>query len=342
VGDFWQGPLQYRLPHSLIAQRPAPERNQARLMIVDRREGSIRHEQIPAIADVLRPGDLIIVNDTRVYPARLHGRKDSGGQVELLVLALGDGPVPAVVRVSKALRDGQRITLTGGHTVTVRGPVVGGRCCLDFGDRDVRSLLSEIGEVPLPPYIDRPEGPSTEDRERYQTVYARHDGSVAAPTAGLHFTPDILASLNAKSIGRSAVTLHVGPGTFIPVRGSVEHHEMEEEGCVVPAETVAAIREARERDGRIVAVGTTTVRALESAAERGTLAPFCGPTRLFIRPGHEFRAVDALLTNFHLPGSTLLCLVMAFAGPDLIRLAYETAVAEKYRFYSFGDAMLIL
>lgn len=311
-------------------------------MIVDRRDGSIRHERIPAITDALRRGDHIIVNDTRVYPARLQGRKDSGGQVELLVLALVDGPVPAIVRGSKALRDGQRITLTRGHTVTVRGPVTGGRCSLDFGDRDVRSLLSEIGEVPLPPYIDRPEGPSSEDRERYQTVYARHDGSVAAPTAGLHFTSEILASLDAKRIGRSSVTLHVGPGTFSPVRGTVEQHIMEEEACVVPPETVAAVADTRARNGRILAVGTTTVRALESAAAGGRLAPFYGPTGLFIRPGHEFRAVDALLTNFHLPGSTLLCLVMAFAGADLTRRAYETAVAEQYRFYSFGDAMLIL
>jgi len=311
-------------------------------MIVDRREATIRHERIPAIADVLHSGDHLVVNDTRVYPARLHGRKESGGRVELLVLALGDGPVPAIARASKPLRDGQRIELSGGHTATVRGPIVDGRCRLEFDGSDVGTLLSEIGEVPLPPYIDRPDGPSSEDGERYQTVYARDDGSVAAPTAGLHFTPGILAALDAKCIGRSAVTLHVGPGTFVPVRGSLEQHEMEEEECLVPAETVAAIASTRERNGRVVAVGTTTVRALESAATGGKLMPFCGPTGLFIRPGHEFRAVDALLTNFHLPGSTLLCLVMAFAGPELMRLAYETAVAERYRFYSFGDAMLVL
>lgn len=311
-------------------------------MIVDRRDGSIRHEHIPAIVETLKRGDRLVVNDTRVYAARLYGRKESGGKVEMLVLALGEGGVPALVRASKPLRDGQRLELDGRYTVTVRGPIVDGRCRLDFGGIDPREVLREIGEVPLPPYINRPDGPSPSDRERYQTIYARHEGSVAAPTAGLHFTPEILAALAAKGIDRSSVTLHVGPGTFVPIRGNVESHRMEEEWCSVSATTVAALNETRARGCRVVAVGTTTVRALESAAAEGSLAPFDGPTSLFIRPGHEFHALDALLTNFHLPGSTLLCLVMAFAGADLLRRAYEIAVAEHYRFYSFGDAMLIV
>jgi S-adenosylmethionine:tRNA ribosyltransferase-isomerase len=330
------------LPESLIAQNPAAERHEARLMIVDRRFGTIRHERIPAIVEALRSGDRLVLNDTRVYPARLYGHKASGGKVEILILALGEGPVPALVRASKPLRDGQRIELRGGHAVSVCGPIVEGRCKLDFGGGDVRRVLDEIGDVPLPPYIARPDGPSSRDRERYQTVYARHDGSVAAPTAGLHFTPEILATLATSGIDVSSVTLHVGPGTFSPIRGSVEGHRMEEEACSVSDETVTAVAATRARGGRIVAVGTTTVRALESAAKRGNLAPFNGPTDLFIQPGHGFRAVDALLTNFHLPGSTLLCLVMAFAGVELMRRAYEIAVAERYRFYSFGDAMLIL
>lgn len=326
----------------MIAQQPAAKRDDARLMIVNRRDGTIRHARIPAIVDELTPGDRLVLNDTRVYPARLHGRKASGGRVELLVLALEDGTVPAIARASKPIREGQRILLPRGHTVTVRGPVVEGRCRLDFGDIDVRRVVNEVGDVPLPPYIARPEGPSASDRERYQTVYAQRVGSVAAPTAGLHFTPEILAALGTKGIDRSAVTLHVGPGTFSPVRGPLTQHRMEEEACTVPETEVVSIGESRARGGRIVAVGTTTVRALETAAMGEKLTPFHGRTDLFIRPGHVFRTVDALLTNFHLPGSTLLCLIMAFAGTELTRHAYETAVAERYRFYSFGDAMLIL
>ncbi|HET9062458.1 MAG TPA: tRNA preQ1(34) S-adenosylmethionine ribosyltransferase-isomerase QueA [Candidatus Binatia bacterium] len=334
--------MTYDLPESLIAQQPAAKRDDARLMIVDRRNGTIRHERIPAIVDELAPGDRLVLNDTRVYPARLYGRKESGGRVELLVLALEEGTVPAIARASKPLREGQRIQLPGGYAATVRGPVVEGRCRLDFGDIDVSRVVNEVGDVPLPPYIARPEGPSASDRERYQTVYARSEGSVAAPTAGLHFTPEILSALGAKGIDRSSVTLHVGPGTFSPVRGPLTQHRMEEEACSVPAAEVVSIGESRARGGRIVAVGTTTVRALETAAAAGQLASFHGRTDLFIQPGHRFRTVDALLTNFHLPGSTLLCLIMAFAGIELTRHAYETAVAERYRFYSFGDAMLVL
>jgi len=342
AGGFWLGPLDYRLPEALIAQEPAQRRDEARLMIVDRRDGSIRHERIPAICDELASGDRLVLNDTRVYPARLHGRKTSGGRVEMLILSLNESPVPAIVRASKPLHDGQRIELSSGHALTVCGPVTEGRCKLDFGGEDVGRLLQEMGDVPLPPYIARPEGPSAADRERYQTVYARHDGSVAAPTAGLHFTPEILQALAANGVNHSTVTLHVGPGTFSPVRGALEDHRMEAETCFVPPDTVAEVAQTRARGGRVVAVGTTTVRALESAVADGVLAPFHGPTSLFVHPGHEFRAVDALLTNFHLPGSTLLCLVMALAGTELMRHAYETAVAERYRFYSFGDAMLIL
>jgi len=339
---FWSGPLDYHLPEELIAQQPEADRAGSRLMIVDRRHGTIRHARFPDITMALSPGDRIVLNDTRVFPARLRGRKTSGGRVEVLLLAPGDTPVPAIVRTSKPLREGQSIEFPGARCATVHGPVVGGRCGLDFGDVDVLQLLTDIGEIPLPPYIVRPSGPSREDRERYQTVYARHDGSVAAPTAGMHFTQELLATLESRQIDFTSVTLHVGPGTFTPVRGSVADHRMEREMCYVSGDAVGAIQATRRRGGKAVAIGTTTVRALESAAAGGALSSFHGPTDMFIKPGHEFRAVDALVTNFHLPGSTLLCLVMAFAGTELIRRAYEAAVTERYRFYSYGDAMLVL
>jgi S-adenosylmethionine:tRNA ribosyltransferase-isomerase len=341
-GPFWSGPLDYHLPAELIAQRPAAAREDARLLVVDRDGRELVHSSFAELPTWLRRGDLLIANDTRVMTARLLGRKESGGRLEALVLACGSGgSVPAMIRSSKPPRPGQRLIFEEAYDAVVVGPVVDGRCHLDFGPVPVATVLERVGRVPLPPYIRR--DPDDVDRERYQTVFARESGSVAAPTAGLHFGKAALAALAAAGVGLEAITLHVGPGTFAPIRGDVAQHEMEPEHCEVTRGTAEAINRARAAGGRCVAVGTTTVRALETAgAATVTAEPYAAPTGLFIRPGHRFRVVDALITNFHLPGSTLLCLVMALAGEDLIRTAYQEAVSRGYRFYSYGDAMLII
>ncbi len=340
----WTGDLDYRLPAELIAQRPAERREQARLMVVERGSETIRQAVFAEIPDYLGRDYVMVGNDSRVFPARLLGRKTSGGRVEVLILELPErGPAPALFGTSKGLRDGQRIVFDDGVEALVVGPAEGGRCRLDFGGPPPAAVVERIGQVPLPPYISRPDGPTEEDGERYQTVYARTGGSVAAPTAGLHFTRELLEDLRARGVDFHRLTLHVGPGTFAPVRGRLEDHRMEGEFCEISAPEATALNEARAAGKRLVAVGTTTVRALESAAgEDGVVRAFSGRTDLFIRGGHVFRAVDALITNFHLPGSTLLALVMAFAGEDLLRRAYDLAVAERYRFYSYGDAMLVL
>lgn len=341
---FWSGELDYRLPADRIAQTPAARRERSRLMVLDRRSGSIEHATFADIARFLPPRALLVANDSRVIPARLRGRKaDSGGAVEALLLGAPAGSVaPAMVRVAKPLRDGQVIEFTGGVCARVLAPPQQGRVLLDFAPLDVEDVLARAGELPLPPYIERCAGPTDDDLERYQTVYARRAGSVAAPTAGLHFTDALLEELRDSGFEFATVTLHVGPGTFTPVRGDVETHRMEEEEYEVGEETAARIAAARAEGRPVVAVGTTTVRTMESAARAdGSLAAGWGRSRLFIRPGHRFAVVDALVTNFHLPGSTLLALVMALAGRDLVRRAYETAVEDGYRFYSYGDAMLI-
>jgi len=368
------GLLDYRLPPELIAQHPAPVRDESRLMIVDRASATLHHARFGDLAAWLPPRALLVGNDSKVVPARLRGNKSgSGGAVEALLLGAYAGETAtrarALTRASKGLREGQRLLFAQGISALVAGPVQQGRCVLDFAPCRVAEVMARIGELALPPYIARPHGPSPSDAERYQTVYARAPGSVAAPTAGLHFTGDLLERLQSRGFEFTKVTLHVGPGTFTPVRGSLDDHAMEEEQFEICEEAIDTIGRAR-RDGRsLVAVGTTTVRALEGAmagamaaawaadaeALRGappaaeshaatgsqTLRAGRGSTSLFIRPGHRFRLVDALVTNFHLPGSTLLALVMALAGADLVREAYATAVAERYRFYSFGDAMLI-
>ncbi|MBI5503887.1 MAG: tRNA preQ1(34) S-adenosylmethionine ribosyltransferase-isomerase QueA [Deltaproteobacteria bacterium] len=357
--DGEAGPLDYLLPPELIAQQPAARRDESRLMIVDRSSGRLNHVRFGDLADWLPPRALLVANDSKVIPARLHGRKvGSDGAVEVLLLgadAAHDTRARALTRSSKGMRPGQSVMFAEGVTALVEGPVDQGRCVLEFAPRTVTEVLASIGELPLPPYIDRPQGPSATDAERYQTVYARSPGSVAAPTAGLHFTAGLLERLQSRGFEFTKLTLHVGPGTFIPVRGSLDDHQMEEEQFEIGEEAAAKIVRAR-RDGRaVVAVGTTTVRALEgahaalrssptlaAARDGGLLAAGRGRTALFIRPGHRFAVVDALVTNFHLPGSTLLALVMAVADPQLVRDAYAVAVAERYRFYSFGDAMLIL
>jgi S-adenosylmethionine:tRNA ribosyltransferase-isomerase len=341
---FWTGELDYRLPEDRIAQQPASERDASRLMVLDRSKDDLVHASFRDIASFLPPGALLVVNDSRVIPARLRGRKQaSGGAVEALLLGTSDGSIAtAMVRVAKPLRTGQTVEFASGVTARVLGEATGGRIELDFAPGTVADALAAAGELPLPPYIERGEGPTSGDLDRYQTVYADEPGSVAAPTAGLHFSRDLLASLEAQGFEIARVTLHVGPGTFTPVRGDVEAHRMEEERYFVPEATAERIAEAKRAGRSVVAVGTTTVRTLETASQDdGSVEAGEGTSRLFIRPGHRFRVVDALVTNFHLPGSTLLALVMALAGRERIRAAYETAVREGYRFYSYGDAMLI-
>jgi S-adenosylmethionine:tRNA ribosyltransferase-isomerase len=330
----------YFLPPELIAQHPAAERTSSRLLHLDGRTGALEDRRFSDIATLLEPGDVLVVNDTRVIKARLHGVKDSGGEVEVLVERVIDTHrALAQVRASKTPKAGRKLILGGGVEAEVLGRH-GEFFELAFA-QGVLDLLAAHGEVPLPPYITH--APAGDDEARYQTVYARVPGAVAAPTAGLHFDAPLLAALRAKGVAFAAVTLHVGAGTFQPVRvDDLSKHEMHSEWYVVPQATVEAIDAARQRKGRVVAVGTTALRALESAAAApGGLGAGAAETKLFITPGHAFRVVDRLVTNFHLPRSTLLMLVSAFAGPEHIRRAYAHAVAQRYRFFSYGDAMLL-
>jgi S-adenosylmethionine:tRNA ribosyltransferase-isomerase len=330
----------YDLPEELIARYPCERRSDSRLLHLDGASGEIRDRRFADLPDLLRRGDLLVLNDTRVLPARLHGVKDSGGRVELLLeRALDAHRVLVQLRASKPPRPGSRLTLTGGRRALVAGRH-GEFWELRFDD-EALTVFERAGEIPLPPYLHRAAEPL--DRERYQTIYARVPGAVAAPTAGLHFDAAVLERLAAAGVAMAHLTLHVGAGTFQPVRvDDLEAHRMHAERASVPAALCAEVEEARKRGGRVVAVGTTCVRALESAAAAGgALAPFEGETRLFIRPGYRFRVVDALLTNFHLPESSLLMLVCAFAAPAQVLAAYRHAVAERYRFFSYGDAMFV-
>jgi S-adenosylmethionine:tRNA ribosyltransferase-isomerase len=339
----------FDLPPELIAQEPAARRDLARLMVVDRAGGAPRHSSVGDLPGHLRPGDLLVANDTRVIPARLRGRTPTGGRVELLALhagvAVAGGPPRwiCMARPAKRLHAGAKIALDGGAQACVTRMLDHGRCEVELAlGEPVLDYLQQHGEVPLPPYIRRPSGPHPEDRLRYQTIFARAPGAVAAPTAGLHFTQELVGQLQRVGIDVVTLTLHVGPGTFLPIRNEdPARHVMEPEWYEIPAQTVAAITSARADRRRVVAVGTTTTRALESAAASGELRAGSGWADVFITPGHEFRVVDALFTNFHLPKSTLLLLVSAFAGRETILAAYREAVAARYRFYSYGDAMLI-
>ena len=331
----------YELPPALIAQHPAAERGASRLLHVDGRSGELADRQFRELPGLLRAGDVLVMNDTRVIKARLTGRKASGGQVEVLVERVLDHErVLAQVRASKTPRAGSQLLLSGGAVAEVVGRT-GEFFELRFIDcTDVFALLERAGSVPLPPYITHPADAS--DDARYQTVYAQTPGAVAAPTAGLHFDDAMLGRLKTDGVKLAWITLHVGAGTFQPVRvENLDEHTMHAEWYALPQSTVDAIAAARAAGGRIVAVGTTTLRALESAAAAGELRAGSAETRLFILPGYRFRVVDRLLTNFHLPRSTLMMLVSAFAGIDHIRLAYAHAVAQRYRFFSYGDAMLI-
>ena len=330
----------YELPDELVARHPAAERSASRLLHLDGGTGELVDRQFRELPQLLRAGDLLVFNDTRVVPARLHGHKrDSGGRVEILLERLLGGQGALVqLRSSKPPRAGTVIEFGDGHALTVEGRDD------DFWrvrfDVEAHAAFDRHGEMPLPPYVGRPEEPS--DRERYQTVYARTVGAVAAPTAGLHFDEAVLAGCHAAGVEFAWVTLHVGAGTFQPVRvDEVAAHRMHAEVFEVPQATVDAVAATRARSGHVVAVGTTAVRSLESAAESGQLRASAGETRLFITPGRQFRVVDRLLTNFHLPESTLLMLVSAFATREHVLRAYAHAVEQRYRFFSYGDAMLI-
>ena len=331
----------YALPPELIAQHPIEPRDHARLLVVRRGDGSLEHRRFFDLPALLQPGDLLVANDSRVIPARLRTRKSTGGAVELLLLRRTEaGWWLTLARPSRRLRPGTIVSVEGGGRVYEIE--IGAR--RDDGLFEARledeALIEACGEAPLPPYIHEP----LADPERYQTVYAREEGSAAAPTAGLHFTPRLMERLAARGVDVAYVTLHVGLDTFRPVEADdPREHHIHTEYAVLPPETARAIARAREHGGRVVAVGTTSVRVLESAAQgSGAIEAYRGDTGLMILPGHEFHAVDAMITNFHLPRSTLLMLVSAFAGKDLIDAAYAEAVRERYRFYSFGDAMLLL
>jgi S-adenosylmethionine:tRNA ribosyltransferase-isomerase len=341
--------LDYQLPEELIAQAPAEPRDASRLLALPRGGGDPRHLRFADLPGLLAPGDLLVLNDSRVIPARLVGRRSSGGRVELLLVEPLPGPAQgglsrwrAMAQASKPIRIGAQLDFDG-LRAEVEGVEGEGFYDVRF-DRDEPALareLDRVGRVPLPPYIRREPGDA--DRDRYQTVVARDPGSVAAPTAGLHFTPELLARLDARGVVRTTVTLHVGPGTFLPVRARrLEDHRMHPERYEVSESAAAAFGEARARGSRVVAVGTTAVRTLESALVSERLRPGRGRTDIFIRPGHVFRAVDGLVTNFHLPRSTLLALVCAFGGTPSVLLAYHLAIQARYRFFSYGDAMAIL
>jgi S-adenosylmethionine:tRNA ribosyltransferase-isomerase len=338
----------YPLPQELIAQEPPPSREDARLLVLPRAGGAVEHRGIADLPDLLRPGDLLVVNDTRVIPARLFARRTTGGRVEVFLLApaAAAGTWTALVRAGGSLRPGEDLEVEGaGDAVRLVERTGPGTWLVRARDGDLAALMERAGRMPLPPYIRRADADvrDTIDRERYQTVFARAPGAVAAPTAGLHLTPALFDRLAARGIGRAFVTLHVGMGTFKPIEtDSVEAHVMHEERYEVPADTALAIARTRAAGGRVVAVGTTSVRTLESAAgDDGVPAVGPGATSLFISPGYRFRAVDALLTHFHLPRSTLLVLVSAFAGRERVLAAYREAAEKRYRFYSYGDAMLL-
>jgi S-adenosylmethionine:tRNA ribosyltransferase-isomerase len=338
----------FDLPPELIAQRPAATRSASRMLVLDGADGSRRDLQFRDLPSLLRPADLLVFNDTRVIPARIFGLKESGGRVEILLeRALTANTALVHLKASKGLKVGAAVKLPGGHTASMLGRErdlfrVRFSC-------DVASFFQAHGEIPLPPYIAR--AAESADRERYQTVYSRAPGAIAAPTAGLHFDHDIFAALETERIRHAFVTLHVGAGTFQPVRvDEIEGHEMHEEYLEVPEAACDAINATRAAGGRVIAVGTTVVRSLETAAgvaegasgmgPRG-VAPYRGATRIFIKPGHRFRAVDAMVTNFHLPESTLLMLCSAFVGRETLLAAYAHAVQARYRFFSYGDVMFL-
>lgn len=337
LNDFY-----YDLPNELIARYPTAERSQCRLLSLDGTNGQLSHSKFDQIIDKLNKGDLLVFNNTRVIPARLYGQKSSGGKIELLVERLLDNHrVLAHIKASKAPKAGSELLL--GEELSIRVTMLQRHDTLfelQFPS-DVLALLNQIGHIPLPPYIDRPD--EDIDKSLYQTVYSQRPGAVAAPTAGLHFDEPLLAKLRQKGVEMAFITLHVGAGTFQPVRvTTIENHIMHAEYAEVPPSVVDAVNACHARGNQVVAVGTTSVRALESAAQAtGQLQPFCADTQIFIYPGYHFKVIDGLITNFHLPESTLIMLVSAFAGYQHIMQAYKVAVEQQYRFFSYGDAMYL-
>lgn len=337
----------FDLPADRIAQTPSPERTAARLLLLDRARSELGHRKMADLPGIVRGDELLVMNDTRVVPARLLGKKDTGGRVELLALhALGARAFIAIGKSSKGFAAGMPVHLDRGSTVRIEAilPDATMRVSLPPDAETLWQLLEREGETPLPPYVTRSGGPTAIDRERYQTVYARHPGAVAAPTAGLHFTEALLAELRQKGCETAAVTLHVGPGTFTPVRADrLADHRMHTERWAIEPDEAARIEAARAARRPILAIGTTVVRTLEAVAQAhdGAIVGGQGETDIFIRPGFRFRVVEQMLTNFHLPGSTLLMLVAAFAGRERVLGAYRAAVEAGYRFYSFGDGMLL-
>jgi len=340
TSDFY-----YYLPESSIAQTPIEPRDSSRLLVLNRKTGELEHRSFNQIGDFLNPGDLLVLNHTRVIPARIFAHKLTGGKAELLLLRKKDDLTWECLVGGKGLTVGKTVQVDDGPPAEIIGILNGSERLVKFSE-PIEPYFPKVGNVPLPPYIHE----KLDDPERYQTVYANEPGSAAAPTAGLHFTPHLLDELKAKGVEIAYVTLHVGLDTFAPVtEDDPQAHRIHTEWCQLTQETADAINETREKGGRVVAVGTTSVRTLEGAANvskiidcKSKIAPFTGPTSIYILPGYQFKVVDAMITNFHLPKSTLIMLVSAFAGREKILETYKVAIKEGYRFYSFGDAMLIL
>ena len=360
--DYILQEYDYELPLERIAQHPAPERDQSRLLVLKTKDGKRAHRQFKDILDYFRPGDLLVVNATKVFPARLMGHRRTGGKIELFLLGypaiMASASMPsgyqeataqALIKSSKRPKQGEWLLLSETLRARVDQNTPDGKVAITLryeatGSDALASTLETHGQIPLPPYISRPLGSSTEDSIRYQTRYARHTGSVAAPTAGLHFSDAALAALQAKGVHLAHIVLHVGYGTFAPVRcEDIREHAIHSESVQIPAETADAVNQTKQRGGRIWAVGTTSVRALEFAADaQGTIKPITADCGLFIYPGFQFRVIDNLITNFHLPKSSLLFLVSALAGREAVLDAYREAIAREYRVFSYGDAMAII
>ncbi len=336
----------FDLPAELIAQYPLAERSASRLMTVDKSSGAIAHKTFVDIVSLLRPNDLLVFNNTRVIPARLFGQKSTGGRIEILIERIvNQHTVHAHIRSSRSPKPGAMLSIFNRESDAIEAQWevidrLGSLFVISSADQPIAPMIDRCGHMPLPPYIERPD--ELADQDRYQTVYAKREGAVAAPTAGLHFTHEVLDALARAQVATTEITLHVGAGTFQPVKeADIRSHEMHFEWLEVPQEVVDAVNSARASGGRIIAVGTTAARALEAASQSGELSAYQGDTNIFMYPGYTFRAIDGLVTNFHLPESTLIMLVSALAGREPILEAYREAVRERYRFFSYGDAMLI-
>ena len=340
VSELTLQDFHFDLPDELIARYPTEKRTDSRLLCLNGHTGDIQHKHFYQLIDLLEPNDLLVFNDTRVIPARLFGQKVTGGKIEVLIERIDtDVLALAHIRANRTPKFDTEIILGNGDKLLIKNRK-DALFQIELQSSDWSTVMQEIGHMPLPPYIDRED--ELEDKERYQTVYSKVDGAVAAPTAGLHFDDELLQKIRHKGVETAFVTLHVGAGTFSPVRGdNITEHQMHSERFEVSQEVCDKVNQARENGGRVIAVGTTSVRCLESASKNGQIEPSSGETDIFIYPGYQFQSVDALITNFHLPESTLIMLVSAFASKKHIMTAYNTAVAEKYRFFSYGDSMFI-